>query len=76
MILDEIQKYYFRHNLQNETGIILEISKDTFKKMLKEDDRVINAGNPDVNGELVNMFGRPVFVVDKKNFEWSWQKTN
>lgn len=74
MILDEIQKYYFRHNYQNEVGMILEISKDTFHKMQKEDKRMIKMGNPDENGELKPMLNSQVFVVDTDDSKWSWKK--
>jgi len=74
MILDEIEKYYFRHNYQNEVGMILEISKDTFHKMQKEDERMIKLGNPDENGELKPMLYSQVFVVDTDDFKWAWKK--
>jgi len=74
MILDEIEKYYFRHNYQNEVGMILEISKDTFHKMQKEDKQMIKLGNPDENGELKPMLNSQVFVVDTDDFKWAWKK--
>ncbi|WP_436463121.1 hypothetical protein [Acinetobacter seifertii] len=74
MILDEILQNYSKHNYHNEIGIFLEISKETFYEMQKEDDRMVRIGNPDKNGELMPLFDRPVYVVDTDKFKWAWKK--
>lgn len=74
MILDEIQKVYFRNNYVNEIGVVLEISKNTYYEMLKEDERLIKIATPNDNGEITPMFGRPVVVVPSDDFEWRWVK--
>ena len=72
MILDEIQKAYFRSNYMNEIGVALEISQKTYHKMLKEDARLIQVESPNDKGELTPMFGRPVNVIADGDFTWRW----
>ncbi|MBK5647684.1 hypothetical protein N5I05_04360 [Acinetobacter johnsonii] len=74
MILDEIQKAYFRNNYMNEIGVVLEISQKTYYEMLKEDERLIQVSPPNDKGELTPMFGRPVSVVFSDDFTWRWVK--
>ena len=74
MILDEIQKAYFRNNYMNEIGVALEISQKTYYEMLKEDERLIRFNPPNDKGELAPMFSRPVNVVSSGDFTWRWVK--
>ena len=74
MILDEIQKAYFRNNYMNEIGVALEISQNTYHEMLKEDERLIQYSQPNNKGELAPMFGRPVNVIVDGDFTWRWVK--
>ncbi|PPC44773.1 hypothetical protein AbaHEU3_16090 [Acinetobacter baumannii] len=74
MILDEIQKAYFKNNFSNDIAVTLEISQSSYHEMLKEDDRVIRIGRPNENGELIHMFGRPVKVIASDDFTWRWVK--
>ncbi|WP_457970615.1 hypothetical protein [Acinetobacter calcoaceticus] len=72
MILDEILQHYEKHNYPSVRGMSLEISRDTFHEMQKQDERVLRLGSPDKNGELFPIFDRPVYVVDTDKFKWAW----
>ena len=74
MILDEIQKAYFRNEYMNEVGVALEISQKTYHEMLKEDERLIQHSQPNRKCELSPMFGRPVNVIADGYFTWRWVK--
>ena len=74
MILDEIQKAYFRNNLMDEIGVVLEISQETYHDMAKEDERLLQLTSLSDKGELPPMFGRPVNVVVDGDFTWRWVK--
>lgn len=71
MILDEIQKEYFRKSLMNVENVELKISFDTYSAMLKEDIRVVNQGLPN-DSKLKPMFGRSVIIDHNLNCAWSW----
>lgn len=72
MVLDEIEKAYFRKNLIKVVGVSLEVSLDTYEKMCKEDPRVALKGGPDENGYLKPIFDRPFKVIPTNDFSWRW----
>ena len=72
MLLDEIQEAYFKNEYADVMGAKLEISFDTYKKMLLQDYRVVTLGRPNNDGELPPMFGRPVTIVHDSDRDWAW----
>lgn len=72
MILEDIQKAYFRLNLTNKIGVELKISLDSYRKMLKESVEVVKAGRPNDDGSLKPMFGRPVTIDNNLDCAWVW----
>lgn len=72
MILDEIEKAYFRQNLMYKKDVELKISFDTYSEMLKQDIRVVNQGCPDEGGNLRPMHGCPVTIDHDLDCAWAW----
>lgn len=72
MTLDQIQQYYFTNKLDSRDGTYLLIGHKTFAQMQKEDGRMIQIREPDEDGNLPPLFGRPVRVVCDDGLTWQW----